>query len=80
MERDALSAIELKYLRVIDKGQFEHRTFLPPEVSHLIAKGMVEVVTAMTFPLPAPQYLYRPTVYGKYVLSQLAKADGADEV
>lgn len=80
MEKDALSVTELKYLRIIDKGQFEHRAFLPSEVSQLIAKGLVEVVTSITFPLPAPKYLYRPTVYGKYVLSHLGRADDADDV
>ncbi|MDZ4097104.1 MAG: hypothetical protein U1E13_00245 [Methylophilaceae bacterium] len=75
MEKDALSVLELKYLRIIDKGQFEHRAFLPLEVSQLIAKGLVEVVTKMGFPLPAVQYQYRPTVYGRYLLSQLSSSD-----
>ncbi len=80
MEKDAISVSELKYLRMIDKGQFEHHAFLPSEVSQLIAKGLVEVVTSITFPMPAPKYLYRPTVYGKYVLSQLTKLDDNDDV
>jgi hypothetical protein len=79
VEKDALSAMEIKYLRIIDKGQFEHHAFLPSEVSQLIAKGLVEVVTTIAFPLPAPQYLYRPTVYGKYILGQLGRADDLND-
>lgn len=64
-----LSESEIRLLRKIQKGELEDSVSLPHEVNQLIAKGLVESTTVLTFPIMPPRKYYRLTVYGKYTLN-----------
>ena len=77
MNNDHLSEKELHYLHQIERGLFESHTSPPQEIHELIAKGLVESLTTLTFPNPSARHHYQITVYGKYVLRKL-KNSGQD--
>jgi DNA-binding HxlR family transcriptional regulator len=64
-----LSESEVKLLKKIQKGELEDSVSLPHDVNQLIAKGLVESTTVLTFPIMPPRKYYRLTVYGKYTLN-----------
>jgi len=71
MDDFMLSETELHYLRLIEKGLYEHRVSRPAVVSDLISKGMVEELTTMVFPLIPPRTVYRLTALGKHMLAMM---------
>lgn len=64
-----LSDSEVKLLKKIEGGELEDSISLPHEVNQLIAKGLVESISILTFPIMPPRKYYRLTTYGKYILN-----------
>lgn len=73
MLNDDLSEAEIGLLRRIEKGELEDTIVLPHELSQLLAKGLVESTSVVIFPITIPKKCYRLTVYGKYLLRNLAE-------
>ncbi|MDP2247913.1 MAG: hypothetical protein Q8J65_07245 [Nitrosomonadales bacterium] len=68
-----LSEAEIGLLRRIEKEELEDTIVLAHELSQLLAKGLVESTSVVIFPFTIPKKYYRLTVYGKYLLKNLAE-------
>lgn len=68
-----LSAKEIKCLQQVERGEFDHDLYLQQELNQLVAKGLVEIVTTLSFPIMPPRYCYRLTLYGKDILGKQRK-------
>lgn len=68
---DDLSEYEQRHLYKVHHGEFVNVDIVPAAVSVLVARGYVEAVPTLSFPITPPRYTFRLTTAGHALLAKI---------